>query len=254
MRSDMRHVIIDRPRTGGDGGKSILPKGSKKRLHKQMNSEETVNYESTSRRRIYGWDCKQLNEHLSPLSRWMGKQVGRKWDEVWSEVCDGLSIRNATTAHVRDHADKFVEKNCQMVDGVLCDSKGSPLNKSGWHWYRFYVDPCDGTLQEFGDRPKYRYERRRKAEWVDGKNENHRYYLLEGIWYEVEFKAWNVAWHAHHRVWDMVISCSWMNVNNKYAGSYHSDCKSFHGREVYAATKRQLNKKEIRQLKLWEKK
>ena len=34
MRKDMKHVIIDRPRTGGDGGKSIPPKGTKKRLHK----------------------------------------------------------------------------------------------------------------------------------------------------------------------------------------------------------------------------
>jgi S-adenosylmethionine hydrolase len=83
--------------------------------------------------------------------------------------------------------------------------------------------------------------------------------LLNGIWYEVEFKDFPIVktWVGetvnHHRVWDMVISCSWMNSKHKYTGSYRSDCKNFHGRDVYAANKRQLNKKEIRQLKLWEK-
>src|SRR6185437_5780755 len=99
MRKDMKHVIIDRPRTGGDGGKSIPPKGSKKRLQKTP-LEDQPKYESNARRRVYGYDCKQLNEHLSPLRRWLHSQVGRNWDEVWSEICEGLSVRNATTAHV----------------------------------------------------------------------------------------------------------------------------------------------------------
>lgn len=252
MRKDMKHVIIDRPRTGGDGGKSIPPKGTKKRLHKQMQSEDgTVAYESTARRRVYGWDCKELNEHLSPLVRWLSSQVGRDWDEVWSEICDGLSVRNATTAHVRDHADDFVEKNCTIVDGQLCDSRGVPLNKGGWRWHRFYVDPCDNTLREFGDRPKYRYKWNRRKDWVPGKNDDHRYYLLDGVWYEVELKPYPAKAPSYSEIWDLVLAAKWDNPKYAYRGSTKSVCQSYYGRPVYAAAKRQLNKKEIQRLKLW---
>lgn len=252
MRKDMKHVIIDRPRTGGDGGKSIPPKGTKKRLQKQMLDEDnTVSYESTARRRVYGWDCKELNEHLSPLVRWLSKQVGRNWDDVWSEICDGLSIRNATTAHVRDHADQFVEKNCTLVDGVLCNSRGEPLNKTGWRWHRFYVDPADNTLREFGDRPKYRYSYNRRKDWVEGDNENVRYYLFDGIWYEVELKPYP-ALVSQSGVWDVVSAAKWGDRKRDYRGTIKTDCVRYYGREVYAARKRQLNKKEIRRLKLWE--
>src|SRR6185437_7524740 len=109
MRKDMKHVIIDRPRRGGNGGKINLPKGSKKQLQKTP-LEQQAKCQSSARGRVYGYDGKELNEHLSPLRRWLRSQVGRDWDEVWSEICHGLSVRNATTAHVRDHADKYIEK------------------------------------------------------------------------------------------------------------------------------------------------
>ncbi len=96
MREDMKHVIIDRPRTGGAGGKSIAPKGSKRRWQR-LPVEDHPRTESTARRRLYGWNCKRLNEHLSPLRRWLRSNCGRLWDDVFSEICDRLSVRNATT-------------------------------------------------------------------------------------------------------------------------------------------------------------
>ncbi len=258
MRKDMKHVIIDRPRTGGDGGKSIPPKGSKKRLQKTP-LEEMPKHESTARKRVYGYDCKQLNEHLSPLRRWLHKQVGRDWDEVWSEICDGLSIRNATTAHVRDHAEQYVEKNCTIgKDGKVCDSRGMTIN-SGWRWRQWYVDPRDNKLSIAPDE-RYRYPKR-LPDWVEGKDEDHRYYLLHGIWYEVELKPFPLLVISrfygdnayYNRVHDLVIAAKWKSPKNKkYTGSTKDDCKSRYGRFVYAASKRQLGKKEIRQLKLWE--
>ncbi len=265
MRKDMKHVIIDRPRTGGDGGKSHPPKGSKKRLQKTP-LEDHVKYESSARRRVYGYDCKQLNEHLSPLRRWLRTQVGRDWDEVWSEICEGLSVRNATTAHVRDHADQYVEKDCIIIDGKVCDSRGMEIN-SGYRWKQFYVDPRNNTLQVAPDYRRWRGSRKKK-EWVPGKDDDHRYYLLKGVWYEVEFKPfpgtrvldrWDARrWHGagvvnYHRVHDLVIAATWeRDDGKKYTGSSEQDCKSRYGRYVYAATKRQLGKREIHKLKLWE--
>lgn len=248
MRKDMKHVIVDRPRTGGDGGKSIPPKGTKKRLYKEMQSEDgPVNYQSSARGRVYGWDCKQFNEHLAPLIRWLSKQVGRPWDDVWKEICDGLSADKMTTAHVRHHADDFVEKNCTIVDGELCDSRGAVLNKSGWRWHRFYVDPETGNLREFEKRRKYRYRHGRKKDWVDGKNDNFRYYCLDGLWYEVELKPLPDA-GRHYLVWDYVLAAG----RDTYKGSYLAECRDYYRRSVYAASKRQINSQEIRRLNLRE--
>jgi hypothetical protein len=243
----MKHVIVDRPRTGGDGGKSIPPKGSKKRLQKTP-LEEQSKFQSNAAGRIYGWDCKQLNEHLSPLLRWLHSQCGRDWDEVWSEICEGLSVRNATTAHVRDHADNYVTKDCYIGEnGDIYDSCGHVLN-SGWRWKEFYVDPRDNTLREA---PVYNWTRTvRKRDWVPGDDDNHRYYLLNGAWYEVTLEDFPGG-SPHYAVWDGVIAMKWEG-KKKYTGSHRSDCKNFYGREVYAGSKRQLGKRDIHRLKLWD--
>src|SRR5437899_806366 len=89
--------------------------------------------------------------HHDPGSRrdgWLRSQCGRPWDDVWSEICDGLSVRNATTAHVRDHADDFVVRNCTLIDGEVRDSRGAPLASRWGRRGRFYVDPRDNTLRE----------------------------------------------------------------------------------------------------------
>ena len=254
MRPDMKYIIIERPRTHGDGGKSIPPKGSKKRLRKQIEKEETFSFESNSPRRVYGWNCKELNENLRPLIRWLEKQVGRNWDDVYSEICQGLSVRNATSAHVRDHAEEFVRKDCTIVDGEICDNVGKPLGEYHWGWKEFYVHPESGKLCQLKHAPRYKYNRHK--DWVPGKDQNHRYYFLEGVWYEITLKPYPVI-DSYYFVWDMVISSEWreLHQNNKpkiYRGSTEKECVRRYGRAVYASFKRQLNTKEIRDLKLWE--
>src|SRR6266542_4641376 len=154
MREDMKHVVIRRPRTGGEGGNSRPPKGSKRRWQR-IPVEDHPKTESTARRRRYGWQCKELNDHLSPLRRWLRKQCGRRWDDVYAEICAHLRTDSVIQAHVRDHVNQDVVKDTRLVDGVACDSKGDPINP-GWPWRRFYVDPRDGTLRATEQQPRWR--------------------------------------------------------------------------------------------------
>lgn len=255
----MKHVLIDRPRTGGDGGKSHPPKGSKKRLQKTP-LEEQSNFQSNARGRVYGYDCKQPNDHLGPLRRWLQSQVGRNWDDVWSEVCENLSASGVMTKHVRDHAQAYVEQNCTIDDdGNVCDSRGTKLS-GYWSSRQFYVDPRDNILRVLEAKPRWR--RQYKQDWIEGKDENHRYYLLKGVWYEVKFepfpharprpKWWERQYQNHTRVHDMVIAANWNRKDKKYNGSDQQHCESYYGSAIYAAKKVQLGKREIRKLKLWE--
>ena len=61
MRSDMKHVIIDRPRAGGEGGRSRPPKGTRNYLQRTP-LEDQPKYESSAPGRCYGLARKHLNE------------------------------------------------------------------------------------------------------------------------------------------------------------------------------------------------
>jgi hypothetical protein len=235
MREDMKHVIIDRPRIGGEGGKSRAPKGSG-RHWRQLAAEDYPKFESTARRRLYGWHCKQLNEHLAPLRRWLRSHCGRPWDAVFSEICDGLSVRNATTAHVRDHAEQYVLHNTRLLGGAICDSKGDPIDKRGWHL--FYVDPRDGTLQEAPRWTRRRYEPKKK-DYVEGKDDFHQFRLVNGIWFEVELAPFPQG--VGFRVRDVLMAEHFPTLQ---------EAAKFYGCSVYAKSKRQLGKAEIRKRRL----
>ena len=243
MREDMKHVIIDRPRTGGDGGKTITPKGSKRRWQR-IPIEDHPRTESTAPGRRYGWDCKRLNEHLSPLRRWLRSNCGRRWDDVYSEICEHLSVRNAATAHVRDHAEQYVVRNARLIAGEICDAAGVPIH-SGWRWNPFYVHPLDGTLREAPRRLR-RPGPVKDEDYIEGKDALHQYRIIQGVWYEVELAPYPVGLEGCIR--DVLLS------GGPSTGGYPSrvDAGRFYGRPVYAKAKRQLNKDQIRKLSLWE--
>src|SRR5262245_14343424 len=218
MREDMKHVIIDRPRIGGDGGRSAPPKGSYRRWQR-IALEDRPRTESSFRARLYGHDCKHLNEHLAPLRRWLRSNCGRPWNEVYAEICQNLRVDNATQAHVRDHADKFVLKDTRLEGGRVCDSKGRPV--TGWRWQPFYVDPRDGTLRESPPLTRYQHEAKGK-DCVEGKDYRHQYRLVNGIWYEVEIVGYPSG--PERRVRDVVL------------GTYptRQEAYQFYGMPVYA--------------------
>jgi hypothetical protein len=239
----MSKVIVERPRTGGYGGKSKPLKGYKKRLDRQFktdNCEEVLVFESNAPGRCYGWDCKQLSERLGPLRKFLQSRVGCLWNDVFSEICENIRITSAVQSHVRDHVDWEVEKNVTMIDGIPYDEKGFKV------YERFYVHPDTGVLCANMDRRRYRNKPYIKP-YVEGKDANHQYHCIKNVWYEVELVPFPKT---------VKTTYGWSNDFVKDAlhkGSSHRyDCQRRYGSEVYAISKRQLNGKEIKKLNLWE--
>ena len=82
---------------------------------------------------------KQFTDKLGGVQRWLKKQVGRKWDEVFSEIKQRFDTRNLAGKHV-------------VYDHLLRDVRGSGLQESmffGYDYRRFYVDGS-GVLRETG--------------------------------------------------------------------------------------------------------
>ena len=134
-------------------------------------------------------------------------------------------------------------KGARLIGGVVCDARGIPIN-DGWRRNPFYVHPLDGTLREA---PQLRrpHHKPKEMDYVRGKDDMHQYRLIQGLWYEVESAPYPTA--LDRRVLDVLLG-------GKLAGGSPSrvDAGRFYGRYVYAKTKRQVGKDQIRKLKLWE--
>lgn len=188
MREDMFKVIVERPRR--TRGKPMRTK---------------VRYVRGDRSRISGrriatelGDRKWLNENLAPLKRYLRKQCGRKWDDVFSEICASLDTGSTVKMHVREHLQDFV-----MIK-VRVDERGrywgtghwsEPSAPNSW-WPDLYVCPHDGRIKETralletlnleSARDKFRRKQRRKRSLGDSfrrLSDTEYLVLCEGIWY-----------------------------------------------------------------------
>lgn len=142
MREDMFKVIVERPRSGRSRATKSKIRYDKCAGRSRVSGHRLV-MEATG-------NVKHLNENLAPLKRYLCKQVGRRWDDVFSEICQHLDTGSTVKMHVREHLDDFVERN------VRRDSEGVLWSHNGWRGPQklmemrteLYVDPDDGLIKE----------------------------------------------------------------------------------------------------------
>jgi hypothetical protein len=139
MRPDMHKIVVERERSGGRPGN--------RKWHKRLRYVEGAEYEdevkfvSSSRRRQYGYEAKCFTDVLRPLKGFLGRNVGRPWNKVYSELRQGLDARKVTGMHIFDHLDSMVEKHCVIGDDRRIYSYPYGLEVRG-----FYVHPQNGLL------------------------------------------------------------------------------------------------------------
>jgi len=165
MRDDMFKVIVERPRWG-------VHKAPRAKLRRDKFPDRSFVGIRRQAWETCAW-TKHLNENLAPLRRYLHKQVGRQWNDVFSDICKNLDTGSTVKMHVREHIEDFV-----MVR-ISFDRQGNWLGQGKWGgpsaphcwWPDLYVDPFDGTvkltkplLQSLG--LKTRDETRRSASYT----------------------------------------------------------------------------------------
>jgi hypothetical protein len=145
MREDMHKVIVERPRPRsgysfrkGDPLRKIAPD--------ELPARESMKVRHSERR--------HFNENLSPLRRWLMRQVGRPWDNVYSDACKVIKPTSTVKNHVKIHLLEFVHRSVAIVDGVPCTTRS-------WfgHGYSelfngdLYVHPATGLLRQHFRKP-----------------------------------------------------------------------------------------------------
>jgi hypothetical protein len=179
MREDMSRVIVERPRIIDSVGR----KGRARPL------EDLPVHEGMRRSQRERGGYKTLNENLAPLRRFLGRQVGRPWDKVYSEIAERLRVDSTVQQHVRDHLRDFVATRPRRG---ICP--GYRERDGEFLWYqRLYVDPRDGILKRTDRLPEEKARRRREAARSRRQRPADRIELsstrelrrVAGIWYDI---------------------------------------------------------------------
>lgn len=189
MRSDFQKLLCECYKTGR--GSAMTSKQIRSKLKNSRSRGEDGDYYSTKvkRKRIIGWEHKDFGENLAPLERFINKQVGKKWDDVYSEICKHNSKAGAVGLHIFQHLYGFIEVKVEKRD----DGAVYSLPSAGFRrWFSseltfgtLYVDPDDNIIKKYRrNKPKKRQPKPVTEYSVVGSScESIK--LDDGIWYLV---------------------------------------------------------------------
>lgn len=195
MRKDMSKVIVERPRLGRAWAK-VRPPGRSAALEDEDGEPLRAVKPARTPKRTKTQKTKGLNENLAPLRRYLGKQVGRPWNKVFSEISEHLKPTSTVQQHVRDHIDDFVAVQTRMRAGkVVVTGKWGGERPLDQDYRRYFVHPRTGLLR---DNPHYKSwskrvrdkreadarERAARMRELDAKTQLHK--LKDDVWWEVK--------------------------------------------------------------------
>lgn len=150
MRSDFNRVLTEDPRRGSDW---------KFRQYRRAKGNATFDDQFSggkesmmAARRRAGGSRKSFGDLLGPLKGWVRQQVGRKWDDTYSEVCALFDRRRVIHDHVHQHLfNDFIDINTRLIDDKVCVYGGhffgwTDVNGVKYSRHVFYVHPTTGIL------------------------------------------------------------------------------------------------------------
>lgn len=227
----LSEIVIERPRGGMRISLKKL-KGFKKQLHQiteEASQDGLLNpylIKATKK-------SKRLSDHLGPLRRLLRSKVGQPWNDVYGELCKRLDHNTMAGQHVIDHVWDYVERHVEIIDGVVCSKP--------YRWYRtqldqsyrdrFYIHPETGILCAVKKVPR---KQKCKEEQTDVViiDDYHQYHKLNDIWYLITFEDFSTSPVDF--------------VTDILTGVIHRSAATYRGQKMYAASKKQCNKKEIK--------
>ena len=152
MRKDMYRVVTERTRVGGGYYKARVHPKSYKTFEDEDGFDDCIPANKEGMKK-YHRDRKEFSDLIGPLRGFLNKQVGRPWDDVYSEICQNLPSNGINARHILMHVSWEVETQTVMVGDVVCYNDGmktdEPIKKRRyWRGNILYVHPVTGLLCE----------------------------------------------------------------------------------------------------------
>lgn len=239
MREDMFKVIVERPRRGRSWATKSKLRYDRCEDRSRVSGKRLVTEHTGA--------TKYLNENLAPLKRYLFKQRGRRWDDVFSEICARLDTGSTVKMHVREHLDDFILRKVTLhEDGSLSGASrwGEPSGPEGW-WAELYVDPRDGIIKETRVLCRKVGVKSRREYWKNYRTPSPKPTLLKrlsstvvladisGIWYQFELSQGALADYGDsyfdREIYEKLLKTDW-GENDKFR----------------IIAKRQLSKKQLK--------
>ncbi len=134
---------------------------------------------------------KEFTDKLGPVYRWIEKQCGRKWDDVFSDIVKRYDTRNIAGRHiVYDHILREIA-GTQIAAGV----------SGNWRYYKWHIDE-NGILQKrvpYNTTFVYRSYATKEQEEAFERERLHRIHRSHDAW----LKDRKVIKHGHKNYWGM---------------------------------------------------
>jgi hypothetical protein len=108
--------------------------------------------------------------------------VGKPWNTVYSDICRS-SRRRYTGQQLRDAVSYLVERDVQMNDGQPFDMNGDKITSD---FSSVWVHPETGILMRSATQKRPRYTHVRQFKQIDI-DQLHKFVLINGHWFEVTF-------------------------------------------------------------------
>src|SRR5947209_1367806 len=163
MRSDMKKVVVERPRWGSRRRNEKF--GARLRYIPGHDYDEQPKKARGFESFHNGWG-KSFTDVLGPLYRYLHSNLGRPWNKIYSEMCASLDKRKVTGRHIFQHLEQMVERECYAGDDGKVRHSRYQHYRYGNHEYQqvrgFYVHPRTGLLCHASRRETNR-QRRRQA-------------------------------------------------------------------------------------------
>lgn len=230
MRYDMAKVLIEQARTQSSNRSRKWAK--KYKYVPDCDYEDEITRVHGSRRWQYGYDYKQSTDVLGPLKGYLRSKVGQPWDEVYSEICKYMDRRSTVGAHIFTHLWQYVDKNCwigEKTGKVYTDGDRGTAEPSD-----YYVHPWTGLLCEsecLKNRRRWHWDKKKNPVLLVQIENGKAYEWIKGFWYYTEYTMVTLYTTVPY----------WRGSTRTYRQSYEE--------KVYQL-KRQLGKKELKQLGL----
>lgn len=185
----MHKVLTEEPRSGH--------KNPSKKYRQKIRPQDVLDHEeiddfdsgktffSSERYRQYGADAKQFTDNLGPLLRYLAAQVGRRWDDVYSEIRNTLPKGNAAIDHVMTHVMQAVAVDTVQIgpdyDCKIYDLKDPNKWNNGEVTEGLYVD-SKGILR-YKEKIEKLYPPKEIKKIIF--NDQLRFEKIDGIWYKI---------------------------------------------------------------------
>jgi hypothetical protein len=136
----MAKVLVERPR---DGWRVPRDRGRSPRALDDSPQREGMRFGAT----------KRPGEHLGPLGKYLGRQVGRPWNKVFSEMRERIKPGNTVQEHILTHIGQFLIVDAEKVtpsQQAPCGIRRAPHKRrwsAGIDEGMLYVDPDDGLIK-----------------------------------------------------------------------------------------------------------